>query len=215
MNIFFALNKFKEPSGSWKKSCESYVFDDNDKLLTCMLISKDGFLKRSNIICTIGMELENDNGDFKVIKKGFYPDLPNQTFSKIRPAGNWSETALNIKFDDSILTADLQKKDGSYMRSSIVVLDGMILENDDGRFKILKNNFYNREQNYVTIELPSGSWILTASNIKLKKKINTNIVNLSAYLKNCENLEIYSEINFSSEKIPRLSNENGKFKIDN
>lgn len=211
-----------EPTGTWKKSAESYDFNPSTSLLVAKLKTKDGSIKESSTIATFGMSLDNDNGEFKIKSKGQYNHLATkEIYSKVLPAGNWFLSAKDIVLSDGILSAQLLKPDGNYSHSTIVVLDGCVVENNCGNFQISfsnyninknnnDNNTDNSQNNSQTIKYPPlGSWISSAENILLtNNRFNDNI--LTATLTSCDGTKHRQTIKYKLFDV--YENDNGNFK---
>ncbi len=199
------------PDGSWQGSAVNPSFDPNTGLLTTYLKACDGSLKRASIVATYGMILENDDGKFKVVKKGEYDSA--SLYSDERPAGNWSETATDVTFIDSVLSANLRRVDGSYSYSSIVVFEGMSVENQDGCFVITKKS---RDNAFVVkkqpIQLPLGSWIQSARSVKASRC--KNIITITADLKDENGNWKTCTYKYADSTLPVLGNNNGSFNVD-
>lgn len=195
-----------EPGGSWKNSTDSYTFDKTTGLLTANLKARDGSILQSSVIVTHGMALENDDGKFIITTKGHYS--VTGAYSNVLPAGNWMFTAKNISLENNILTAFLQKPDGTYSHSSIVVLEGYVVENDNGKFNIVKHSLQQEKLQY-----PLGSWINSAEDIELS--VNNGKYMLKANLIANDGSKKYRTLTYSS-KYDIFENENGNFKfVDN
>ena len=198
------------PDGTWKDSAKHYSFDPSTGCLTALLLTPNGSIVKSSTIATHGMLLENDNGKFKIISKGSDNKLPSYLtkYSNVLPAGNWSLTARNVQFDNNILSAELQNCNQNYSHSTIVVFEGVVLENHDGAFKFVKQyvNPNNFQQNKY---LPLGSWINSAGQIKFEN-IQKDTCSISALLKKSDGTMNKCFLTYREFDI--YENDNGNFK---
>lgn len=197
-----------EPTGSWKESAESYVFDDKTAVLIANLRTKNGTYKEASVNVTHDMKLDNNDGKFVVKSRGYY-DSNVEKYSTVEPAGNWRQTATDVQFDNGVLSANLRKADGSYCHSVIVVLDGHIVENNNGVFKGVGKygELYLPKQRYV--QCPLGSWVDSADNISIRSYGNK--YNLTADLKTSSGGVRRSSIEYTSQ-YDMFDNDNGNFK---
>lgn len=200
------------PSGSWKNSCTDYSFNNQSGLLTAYLKDKHGTPQKSSVIVTNGMTLENDDGKFVISSTGWYTDM--DTLSNTEPSGDWKTTARSISLKNCILSALLQCCDGSWTHSTIVVVQNMTLENNDGCFNITTE--CRNSGRVVAIDrpqVPLGSWVQSARRCKITKQ--GSILMLRAELQNERGQWVSATHKYIDGTIPILGNNNGSFSVDN
>lgn len=205
------------PDGSWKNSAKSYSFNEETGILSAQLFKKDGSVSESSTIATNGMVLENNDGTFKIVTKGHYPNMSSsslfsgQLYSTVLPSGNWSLSSRNNELNDGVLSAELKKNDGTYTHSTIVVVDGCIVENNNGRFNIKLQNS-QQYLNKSTTPLPMGSWCMSAKDTKIESaSIFSNKYILSAKLKKCDGTYNQNTLTYYAHDI--YENDDGNFKF--
>jgi hypothetical protein len=230
-------NSLQMPGGTWKNTAVDIHFDPNSGLLVASLQTKLGSYQRDSIVATNGMVLEYDDGKFKVITKGEYSS--SDLYSDVRPAGNWSETATNVRFQNNVLSASLKKANGDIQHSSIVVVDGMVVENTDGCFTVSKQtqNFASNYEKQVCnlksqiqnlksqvdilksqnqtlnqTKLPLGSWVQSARKVRLSTF--ANISTLTAELRHTSGAFSTASYSYPSHRLPVLGNNDGSFVVD-
>ena len=204
------------PDGTWKDSAKDYYFDQSTGYLTALLLTSDGSITQSSTIATYGMSLENDNGRFKIVSKGYSNNsaLHRAEYSNVLPAGNWFFTARNIQFDNNILSAELKNSNQIYTHSTIVVFEGFVVENCNGEFRIVKqyvnpNQFSNLNYFEQNKYLPLGSWINSAGQIKFEN-VQKDTCSISALLKKTDGTANKCFLTYRQFDI--YDNDNGNFK---
>lgn len=200
-------NSISEPTGTWKSSAESYDLNSRTNVLTANLKSRDGSIKQSSVIVTHNMELDNNDGQFKIGSRGqyTYPD----TYSQVLPAGNWMLSAKCITFQNGILSALLQNPNGSFSHSTMVVLNGHVVENDCGKFKI--TNIDHTQLSPTTglpLQCPLGSWINSAEDVHISMEGHQYI--LKATLTAADGSKRQRSIKYSSQ-YDMFDNRDGEF----
>ncbi len=196
-----------EPTGSWKGSVDYYTFDNKSGVLSGGLKTQDGSTKLSSVVVTHGMSLDNDDGKFVIKSRGQY--TLSDTYSNVLPAGNWTLTAKNINLIDGVLSAWLQKPDGLYSHSTMVVLEGHVIENNCGKFRIIGNNCDPHFKRVEKLQCPLGSWINSAEDIEISMDKSQYI--LKATLTANDGSKKQQTIKYSSQ-YEMFDNDNGNFK---
>lgn len=75
------------------------------------------------------------------------------------PGGSWQATSRNVEVEDGLLTAELQKIDGSWAEATADFIDGDEFSNDDGKFKKTKSG---KPPPMSYIETPDPDKVCTA-----------------------------------------------------
>ena len=76
------------------------------------------------------------------------------------PGGDWKATSRNVEVEDGLLTAELQKEDGSWAEALVDFVDGDEFTNDDGKFKKTKSG---KPPPMPYIETPDPEKVCTVS----------------------------------------------------
>lgn len=192
------------PTGTWRETCNDYTFDETTGILIAKLRKENGTLSTSGVKVVRGMTLSNDNGKFVIHHS-------QREIETVLPAGNWSITCRNPILKNSVLSAELQKTDGSYVHSAIVVHRGAIIENMNGIFENISSEYTPSECAQTrtmdnSVLLPLGTWINSAKNVNVCGN------KLTAQLQNNYGNWVHAEIVLHS-KFMVLENNDGKFVV--
>lgn len=143
----------KIPAGSWQTSCTDYKLIDNGSILVANCLDDNkNYVKSAIALDSCGdnsCNISNINGKLS---------CENSHEICTGLSGTWDQSCIDPTYsrDGKTLYALCQKRDGTYIRSSIDIStcqnNGCIAYNDDGNFKCGHEN-QNNLSNYIQSNL--------------------------------------------------------------